>query len=80
MIFKRKIYTEMVEWKKQWQGKYALLVKGARRVGKSTIVQEFAKNEYRSHILIDFSIASKQVDEIFDDIMDLDYFCKPSSM
>ncbi len=74
MIFKRKIYTEMVEWKKQWQGKYALLVKGARRVGKSTIVQEFAKNEYRSHILIDFSIASKQVDEIFDDIMDLDYF------
>lgn len=43
-----------MEWKQQWQGKYALLVKGARRVGKSTIVQEFAKNEYRSYILIDF--------------------------
>ena len=43
-----------MEWKQQWQEKYALLVKGARRVGKSTIVQEFAKNEYRSYILIDF--------------------------
>lgn len=41
MIFKRKLYAEMLEWKKQWQGKYALLVKGARRVGKSTIVEEF---------------------------------------
>lgn len=49
-----KKYTELMEWKQQRQGKYALLVKGARRVGKSTIVQEFAKNEYRSYILIDF--------------------------
>lgn len=64
----------MLEWKKQWQGKYALLVKGARRVGKSTIVEEFAKNEYRSYILIDFSIASKQVDEIFEEVMNLDFF------
>jgi predicted AAA+ superfamily ATPase len=74
MIFKRKLYDRMLEWKKDWGGKYALLVKGARRVGKSTLVEEFAKKEYRSHILIDFSLASKQIDEIFADYMNLDYF------
>lgn len=74
MIFRRKLYDEMLEWKNRWQGRYALLVKGARRVGKSTLVEEFAKKEYRSYILVDFSVASKQVDEIFEDIMNLDYF------
>lgn len=74
MIFRRKLYDKMLEWKKDWGGKYALLVKGARRVGKSTLVEEFANKEYRSHILIDFSMASKQIDEVFEDYKNLDYF------
>ena len=64
----------MLEWKQQWKGRYALLIKGARRVGKSTLVEEFAKREYKSYILIDFSKPSKQINELFEDMMDLDYF------
>ncbi|MCR5425092.1 MAG: AAA family ATPase [Bacteroidales bacterium] len=74
MIFKRKLYDKMLNWKEQGAGRYALLIKGARRVGKSTLVEEFAKNEYRSYILIDFSKASRQLDEVFEDYMNLDYF------
>ncbi|MBO7596130.1 MAG: ATP-binding protein [Bacteroidales bacterium] len=74
MIFKRKLYSEMLQWKQQWQGKYALLIEGARRVGKSTLAENFAKNEYKSYILIDFSKSSLQVRELFDDINDLDFF------
>lgn len=55
MIFKRKIYGELVKWKKESNGKPALLLEGARRVEKSAIVEEFAKKEYRSYIKIDFS-------------------------
>ena len=55
MIFKRKIYDELLQWKNESKGRTALLVEGARRVGKSFIVQEFGKNEYQSYILIDFS-------------------------
>ena len=51
MTFKRKIYDKFLEWKKNSDGKTALLVEGARRIGKSTIVEEFAKNEYESYIL-----------------------------
>ena len=61
MIFQRKLYDKMLEWKREFDGKTALLVKGARRVGKSTLVEEFAINEYQSYILIDFSVASKEV-------------------
>ena len=50
-VFKRKIYDEILEWKEKRSDKYALLIKGARRVGKSTIVEEFAKNEFKSYIL-----------------------------
>lgn len=64
----------MLQWKQMWQGKYALLINGARRVGKSTLVEEFAKKEYKSYILIDFSKTSKQINELFEDMMDLDYF------
>mgnify|MGYP003053554477 CR=1 FL=1 len=56
-VFKRKIYKQMVEWKRNSKGSTALLVEGARRIGKSTIVEEFAKNEYQSYILIDFNEA-----------------------
>lgn len=71
-IFKRKIYRELLEWKEQDNGSTALLIEGARRVGKSTIVEEFARNEYESHLLIDFSIASKTVKDLFNDISNLD--------
>lgn len=72
-IFERKIYQRMLEWKRDSDGKTALLIKGARRVGKSTVVEEFAKKEYSSYILIDFSIAPKEVHELFKDISDLNY-------
>ena len=73
-MFKRKIYNKIKEWKDTSQGKAALLIEGARRIGKSTVVEEFARNEYKSYILIDFSIASNEVKEMFEDMSDLNYF------
>ena len=64
MFIKRKIYDDLLNWKKE-QGKTALVIEGARRVGKTTIVKEFAKNEYKSFIFIDFSIASDEVKSLF---------------
>ena len=72
-MFRRKIYDELLAWKKQSDGSTALLVEGARRVGKSTVVEEFAKNEYRSYIRIDFAEAPLDVRRLFDDVSDLDY-------
>ena len=72
-VFKRKIYSQMAEWKEISKGSTALLVEGARRIGKSTIVEEFAKNEYESYILIDFNEASKEVKALFDDLMNMDF-------
>lgn len=63
----------MLEWKHSRNGKTALLIEGARRVGKTTIVKQFAEQEYQSHIMIDFNQASKQIVELFDDLMNLDY-------
>ncbi len=73
MIFKRKIYQKLLEWKNNDKGRSALLIEGARRVGKSTIAEEFAKNEYRSYILIDFSKAGQNIIDLFLDISDLDF-------
>ena len=73
-MFKRKIYDKLLEWKTESDGNTALLIEGARRIGKSTVVEAFAKNEYESYILIDFSIASKGVKDLFEDISDLNYF------
>jgi predicted AAA+ superfamily ATPase len=64
MKLKRKIYQDLLKWKAE-KGKTALLIEGARRVGKSTVVEDFAKNEYESYILIDFSIASEDIKSIF---------------
>jgi predicted AAA+ superfamily ATPase len=64
MELKRKIYNELIKWKKE-QGKTALLIEGARRVGKTTIATEFGENEYQSYILIDFSIASDEMKSLF---------------
>ncbi|MCQ2116808.1 MAG: AAA family ATPase [Bacteroidales bacterium] len=72
-IFKRKIYSQILQWKEENDGSSALLVEGARRVGKSTLVEEFARQEYESYILIDFNKASKAIKSLFDDLMDLDY-------
>ena len=75
MIFKRKIYSKIKEWKNNSNGKTALLVEGARRIGKSTIVEEFAKNEYKSYILIDFNDVSNFVLEAFNSYLnDLNTF------
>ena len=73
-IFKRKIYEKMLRWKEESNGKTGLLIKGARRVGKSTIVEEFAKREYETYILIDFSNTSREISQLFDDMSDLNYF------
>lgn len=73
IVFKRKIYDKLLEWKKESDGHTAVLIEGARRIGKSTVAEEFGKNEYESYILIDFSIASKATIELFEDISDLDY-------
>ena len=63
----------MLEWKTTSKGRSALLLEGARRIGKSTIVEEFAKKEYSSYILIDFNEASQDVKDLFENLMDLDY-------
>ena len=72
-IFKRKAYNKLLEWKHNQNGRTAILIEGARRVGKSTLVENFAKNEYESYIIIDFNKASKVVKSLFDDLMNLDY-------
>ena len=73
-VFKRKIYSDILEWKERRSDKYALLIKGARRVGKSTVAEEFAKNEFKSYILIDFAHTSREIAELFDDTYNLDFF------
>lgn len=64
----------MLDWKNSRQGRTAVLIEGARRVGKSTLARQFAENEYESFVMIDFSIAKAEVKELFDHISDLDYF------
>lgn len=71
--FKRKIYSQLLEWKKCAGGRRALMIKGARRVGKSTVAEEFAKKEYMSYILIDFGKAPKHVVDLFEDLSDLNF-------
>lgn len=72
-VFKRKIYEKLLQWKRESNGETALMVQGARRIGKSTIVEEFAKNEYSSYLVIDFNKASATVKFLFDDLMNLDF-------
>ena len=74
MYFKRKAYGKLLEWKRLYSDKYAVLLEGARRVGKSTIAEAFAKNEYRSYILIDFSKTTSNILECFDDIGNMNIF------
>ena len=74
MFFKRKAYDKLLEWKHNYSNRYAVLLEGARRVGKSTIAENFAKNEYKSYILIDFSKTTNNILECFDDIGNLNIF------
>lgn len=74
MIFKRKIYEQMRAWKEESSGRSALLIEGARRVGKSTIAEEFGRREYDSYIAIDFSDVTADILSLFDHVADRDYF------
>lgn len=74
MFFKRKVYDKLLEWKKLYSDRYAVLLEGARRAGKSTIAESFAMNEYKSYILIDFSKTTNKILECFDDIGNLNIF------
>ena len=71
MIFKRKIYDELLRWKRTDEGRTAVLIQGARRVGKSTIAEEFATNEYDTHILVDFAACSSEIRDLFNDVSDI---------
>ena len=74
MYFKRKAYDELLKWKKKYADRYAVLLEGARRVGKSTIAETFARNEYDTYILIDFAEAGEAIRDCFDDIANLNIF------
>ena len=74
MLFERKLYSKLVDWKEHYGGECSLLIEGARRVGKSTLVEAFVRQEYESFILIDFSSVKKDVLDCFDDIGDIDIF------
>ncbi len=71
MIFKRKIYDELLQWKRTDEGRTAVLIEGARRVGKSTIAEEFAAKEYETYILVDFAACSAEIRDLFNDVSDL---------
>lgn len=80
MEIKRKIYDKMVEWKQSTNGKKALLIEGARRIGKSTVAEELGKNEYKTYVNIDFNKASKKLLDSFDDLSNLDIFFQTISL
>ena len=67
MTFRRKIYNKLLEWKSESDGKSAVLIEGARRVGKSTIAEEFARNEYDDYILLDFALETRDTRRNFED-------------
>ena len=74
MIYKRKVYNELLDWKNSKVNNSALLIEGARRIGKSTIVEEFAKNEFDDYILIDFMYETEEMMNLFKNIKNLDLF------
>lgn len=81
MELKRKVYEKLVQWKRKQNGRTAVMLEGARRVGKSYLAVQFAQKEYRSHLLIDFSFVSAQVKDVFEhDIHDLDLFFQKLSI
>ncbi len=73
-MFARKVYQELLRWKNEYCPRYACLLEGARRVGKTTIALEFAKNEFETYIMIDFAQAPRSIMSVFRDIADLNLF------
>ena len=73
-MFQRKAFEKLLEWKEKYSHKYAAMLEGARRVGKSTIAEEFAKQNYKTYIKIDFANVADEVLEVFDNIASLDIF------
>ena len=69
-MFKRKIYDQLLSWKNEVNGKKAIMIEGARRIGKSTVVEEFGRQNYKSFIIIDFSKASEAVKNAFNNFLD----------
>ena len=80
MKLKRKIYEKLLEWKEKYSKNYALLIEGARRIGKSTIVERFAEENYKSYVLIDFNNASKKIKDNFENLNNLDLFYQTISL
>lgn len=74
MYFERKAYQELLNWKTRYADRYAAMLEGARRVGKSTIAEQFAKNEYDAYLLLDFAKVGENVRKCFDDLNDMDLF------
>ena len=73
-MFKRKIYSKLLKWKTESNGSSALLIEGARRIGKTTIVKEFGEKEYDKHLIIDFSVVSEDFKNIFNNLVSIDDF------
>ncbi|MBR4324517.1 MAG: ATP-binding protein [Bacteroidales bacterium] len=73
IYFKRKLYDKMLKWKTERNGATALLIQGARRIGKSTLVQKFAETEYKTYILVDFSVCTREIFNLFEDISNLNF-------
>lgn len=65
-MLRRKLYNSLIQWKEKSQGKTALLIDGARRIGKSFLCEEFGKNEYKSYIIIDFGNIAKEIIDVFE--------------
>ncbi|MBQ0052432.1 MAG: ATP-binding protein [Treponema sp.] len=80
MEIKRNIYQKLLDWKNECNGSKALMIEGARRIGKSTIAEKFAKENYQSYILIDFNNASKKVKDNFENLINLDLFYQTLSL
>ena len=73
-MFERKVYTQLLEWKQKYSKNYAVLLEGARRVGKSTIAKIFAEKEYKTYIFLDFSIVGQNIKDLFDNLDNMDFF------
>ena len=74
MYFKRKACEKLLNWKQNYADIYAVMLEGARRVGKSTNAENFAQNEYKSYVIIDFSKDADNIRDIFSDIGNFDMF------
>ena len=80
MEIQRKVYNKLLAWKKECSGAKALMIEGARRIGKSTLAEKFGKENYKSYIIIDFNKASKKIKDNFENLLNLDLFFQTISL